>query len=321
MQSYNFKKILMVFAEVVLFLVAVLPFITYAQIPYIPLEPLPGTYDPATKQATIATYLPAMFQLIIGVAGVLAVIMIVWGGIQYLTTDAIQDKKEGKQRIQDALWGLILAIGAFIILNTISPNLLNFKLSIVSVPQITTTAPGTGFGCVGTNSCVAGDPWPDDTAVRSHLFSNNIPVNKNNCKTVGETNCTSVYALGQGAISGTIQLKKDCESRGNITCNVVITGGTEYWIHGNGSANINQNTTQHKPGNSVVDISASDSDLNDFITNSSKSGSVKRAPCSQGGCTCSSLGQGWFIGNTVYVRESSPDHWHVCFPFSTGGGF
>ncbi|OHA88532.1 MAG: hypothetical protein A2653_02060 [Candidatus Zambryskibacteria bacterium RIFCSPHIGHO2_01_FULL_43_25] len=317
------------------------PTLAFAQQSYTPLSPLPGTtagncainpttgYPDPDCKSDLSNYLPGLFSLVIGVAGALAVIMIVIGGIEYLSTDSMFGKEGGKEKIKNAVWGLILAIGAYAILNTISPRLVNFSLILSSIPPPATTTPvgGGSAGCVGTNSCVAGDPWPDDSFVRLQklLSGGNIPVNKNNCKTVGETNCTSVYGLGYGAIDGVIQLKRNCEAQGNITCSVVVTGGTEYWLHGSqtGAAKttINLNTTGHKPGNSVVDISSSYSNLNDFITDSSKSGSYKRVSCSQGGCTCSNKGPGWLIGNAVYVRESSPDHWHVCFSSSTGGGF
>jgi RHS repeat-associated protein len=49
--------------------------------------------------------------------------MIVIGGFQYISSDAIMKKSEGKQRIQDAVIGLVLVISAWLILNTINPNL------------------------------------------------------------------------------------------------------------------------------------------------------------------------------------------------------
>jgi hypothetical protein len=64
--------------------------------------------------------------------------MIVIGGFQYISTDAIQKKSEGKERIKNAVLGLVLVISAWLILATINPNLLNINLNIESV---TTTAP------------------------------------------------------------------------------------------------------------------------------------------------------------------------------------
>ncbi len=142
----SIKKILLVF-------LITLPIISFAQSPsYVPLEPLPGTVtgtgcntsnpfipDPNDPTRTIpdpncttnvSTYLPSVFILLIALAGGLAVIMIVIGGIQYLSTDAVSGKSEGKQRIVNALVGLLLAIASYIILNTINPQTLKFNLTI-----------------------------------------------------------------------------------------------------------------------------------------------------------------------------------------------
>jgi hypothetical protein len=54
--------------------------------------------------------------------------MIVIGGVQYLSTDAISGKNEGRKKIENALGGLLLAILAWLILNTINPELLNIKI-------------------------------------------------------------------------------------------------------------------------------------------------------------------------------------------------
>ncbi len=93
---------------------------------YCLLEPLVvgGVSKPSVN---IATYLKEMFKIGIGLAGVFAVFMIIWGGFQYMSTDAVRGKSEGKEKIEGALWGLGLALGSFLILNTINPQLLEFS--------------------------------------------------------------------------------------------------------------------------------------------------------------------------------------------------
>jgi len=60
-------------------------------------------------------------------AGIFAVFMIIWGGFEYVSTDAISGKSAGKEKIEGALWGLGLALGSYLILNTINPELLKFS--------------------------------------------------------------------------------------------------------------------------------------------------------------------------------------------------
>ena len=96
---------------------------------YTPLAPLPGTTNEEGK-TDIQTYIPGIFKLVIGIAGVLAVLMIIIGGVEYITTDAIQGKSEGKARIQNALWGLVLVLVSWILLYTINPKLTVFNLNV-----------------------------------------------------------------------------------------------------------------------------------------------------------------------------------------------
>jgi hypothetical protein len=93
------------------------------------------TFD--TSQANnLGGYLNLMIKIIIGICGVLAVIMIVMGGLEYMTSELINKKQEGKDRIRNAILGLLLALGAWTLLNTINPNILK---SDVSIPTATVT--------------------------------------------------------------------------------------------------------------------------------------------------------------------------------------
>ena len=76
-----------------------------------------------------------IFRIGLTVAAVLAVIFIAIGGFQYMTTDAISGQTEGRNKIQNAVYGLLLALMIFIILNTINPDLLNLNPKIENAPQ------------------------------------------------------------------------------------------------------------------------------------------------------------------------------------------
>lgn len=128
-------------------------------IDYTPLAPLPGVTEAAASN--LPEYLVAIFKLTLGLAAVLAVIQITIGGVEYMSTDAISGKEDGKERITQAIYGLILAIGAWLILNTVNPRILTFSLNPtpIQAPQETsTTTPNTPifetwqktFKCVST---------------------------------------------------------------------------------------------------------------------------------------------------------------------------
>ncbi|KKQ35640.1 MAG: Curculin domain protein (Mannose-binding) lectin [Candidatus Nomurabacteria bacterium GW2011_GWB1_37_5] len=100
---------------------------------YTPLAPLPGLEGPIDTGAGtegLAKYLSVIFTLMIGIAGILSVIMLIIGGIQYMLTDIPFNKQQAEDRIKAAIGGLILALGAYVILSTINPKLLNLGLDI-----------------------------------------------------------------------------------------------------------------------------------------------------------------------------------------------
>lgn len=69
-------------------------------------------------------YLSNLYRITVGFAAVLAVVMIVWGGIEYIASAANPSAKENaKKRIWAAIGGLLLALLSFLILQTINPSL------------------------------------------------------------------------------------------------------------------------------------------------------------------------------------------------------
>ncbi len=78
----------------------------------------------------LENYISTVYKILIAAAAVLAIVMIFWGGVQYMTTDAWQGKNDGKKRIQNAIIGLIMALASYAILNTVNPNLLNFTFGV-----------------------------------------------------------------------------------------------------------------------------------------------------------------------------------------------
>src|SRR3989344_1055967 len=87
------------------------------------LAPIPQLVKPGTASTTnAALYIPGLFKFAIALAGALAVIRLIWAGVKYMSTDAFTEKSEAKGIIEQALWGLLLAMSSWIILNTIAPD-------------------------------------------------------------------------------------------------------------------------------------------------------------------------------------------------------
>ena len=116
---------------------------------YCTLAPI-GDFVPANfiiKEGGLGGYLNGIVKILVALAGALAVIMIIYGGVQYMLTDSVYGKDAGKKTITNALEGLLLALTAFIILNTINPALLSTQLN--SLKPITNLSSVDGGGGVG----------------------------------------------------------------------------------------------------------------------------------------------------------------------------
>lgn len=66
-----------------------------------------------------------IYKIVLPVSGILAFGMILWGGIEYTISGGnVERQKSAQKKIIDALAGLLLLFGFWIILNTINPNIL-----------------------------------------------------------------------------------------------------------------------------------------------------------------------------------------------------
>ena len=111
-----------------------------APLQYTPLEPLPFTYGAQSKlgnPSDFPTLVNGFFKLILAFGVVFAVLVLVFYGISYMTSEIGGKKAQAKRRIQAALFGLLLLLGAYIILNKINPGLVTISLSLPTVGSST----------------------------------------------------------------------------------------------------------------------------------------------------------------------------------------
>ncbi len=105
---------------------------------YTLLEPLPcieGTGNNCTTGETIPkininTYIAYVFKFSIALAAFLAVVMIIWGGFQYLISESPIKKMDGKATITNAVLGLAGVLVSYLILRTIDPRLVMINTTI-----------------------------------------------------------------------------------------------------------------------------------------------------------------------------------------------
>jgi len=83
-------------------------------------------------QKGLGDYLNKLFQMGIAISTGLALFMITFGGVKYVSSDAIGGKSEGKEMIMNALKGLLLAFASVILLKQINPDLVVNNLDVMN---------------------------------------------------------------------------------------------------------------------------------------------------------------------------------------------
>ncbi len=104
-------------------------------------DPNPNIYlvgIPGIKGTSLSfdTYINALYALAISVGALVAVLKIIIAGMKYMLSEVVTSKTDAIKDIQNSLFGLIIVVSAYLILNTINPNLLRTEL-------ITTTLDNT----------------------------------------------------------------------------------------------------------------------------------------------------------------------------------
>ncbi|OGZ46201.1 MAG: hypothetical protein A3C84_01640 [Candidatus Ryanbacteria bacterium RIFCSPHIGHO2_02_FULL_48_12] len=105
-----------------------------AEIQYNLLAPLPGGSNQVSGDQAFSTYARQAFAVALSAAAILALLMLVVGGIQYLgSAESPSRLSDAKDRIWNALIGLVLAVAAWLILNTINPALVSNDFNLPSL--------------------------------------------------------------------------------------------------------------------------------------------------------------------------------------------
>lgn len=90
------------------------------------------------ETVSFKTYVQYTINLLIGLSAVVAVVMIVWGGIEYMFTASFTGKKMGLEKVTHAIYGLVLILTSYIILRTIDPRLVEIPNTIVPKIEVQT---------------------------------------------------------------------------------------------------------------------------------------------------------------------------------------
>ncbi|MCX6787023.1 MAG: hypothetical protein NTY93_00655 [Candidatus Kaiserbacteria bacterium] len=136
---------------------------------FIALAPIPGLTDTANtsvvNSASLANFFNNLYKYLIGLAAILAVIEIIWGGFRIATNqDNVSILMENKGKIYNAILGLVLVLSPVLVFSIINPSILNLSLNLPALD--TYSAPATTGssasvqsnvdGCIATTGPAAG---------------------------------------------------------------------------------------------------------------------------------------------------------------------
>ena len=258
---------------------------------------------------SLGLYLQTIFNYIIGLAIALATVMIIYGGVRYSTTDALGGKKEGKAIVQDALWGLALALGSYLILNTINPDLLKFDLDLPKVEKIDSSVGGkvsaakfsAGSMGLGTGATQNGQTF---TSASNRLI----------------VKCPSALTAANGwpICPEFLQKLQSAASAAGVTITV-----TQTFKKGGGTPS---KSDCHQPGGtSPYAGSCADVAVNGAVRNSPKWDSFCQAVGSTPGLftnneASNSVGCTKYVGKDNTTNASTGPHLHILYTGGSGGG-
>lgn len=88
---------------------------------------LPGGFD-LEDTTTLPGIVAWLYTFFVGISGLAAFVMIVWGGVQWMTSQGNPGStSDAKDKIKMALLGLLLVLASFLILQIINPELTLLK--------------------------------------------------------------------------------------------------------------------------------------------------------------------------------------------------
>lgn len=102
------------------FIILAIPSLSHAG-DFLPLVGIPGVTNAGNEG--FGDYINALYRLSISIAALLAVIKIVAAGAKYMLSDIVTSKEAAKDDIRGALIGLLIIIGAVVILTTVNSDI------------------------------------------------------------------------------------------------------------------------------------------------------------------------------------------------------
>lgn len=189
---------------------------------FVPLAPIPGlTQDATADTAGLANFFNNLYKYLIGLAAVLAVIMIIWGGLEYSTQDSVSKKSDGKNRIIQAILGLVLVLSPALVFSIINPSILNLSINFT---KLDTASGFPGSGGAGTSGTGAQPTTAVDPATLCSVTGVSGILQIATCPS-----STAATTWGQNCSGNLSRISLTNPNNGIIT-NVALCAGTQQYV-------------------------------------------------------------------------------------------
>ncbi len=269
-----------------------------------------GAKDPAGLVSSF-------YKIALGLAGAAALGVLIYGAVLWTLSGAVTSKQDAREWISGALWGLVLLLGAYLILYTINPRLVEIgktqealKEAVKPVSQEVietdkaivegTFEPAGPFEPIPESKEKPITPIPESlkrpdgkisaTATRKFLEGTNISINKK------EGQGTNIEGLQSETFGGLLNIYNRCGE-----CKIEIDGGTETtgghvggkYSHLSGyKLDFEYDGQQYEPLRNYIYKQIGTSNLNYNVSYKGKDGNTYRLEKDKGG---------------------TGSHWDVCF--------
>lgn len=182
------------------------------------LAPIPGLTDPTTANSilssqSLSSFFNNLYKYLIGLAATLAVIEIIWAGIEIaFNKEDVSKLMDNKGRIYNAIFGLILVLSPYLVFSIINPSILNLSLNlpkiVLDIPAggagggttlPPATDPTTGCSVTGTAGIFQTAICPSDAAASTWLSSANCwRAPSSSCLANSSSGCTQTVQYCEG---------------------------------------------------------------------------------------------------------------------------
>lgn len=172
------------------------PFLAFADDTFVSLTSLPGI-NSLIGSPSLPSFVNNLYRLCIGAAALFAFVEIVWAGYLFMSnSDNISKNTKARQKIMNAIIGLVLVLSPYIVFSIINPKILDLSLDFTKLKSGNGTGPDVQYGYLD-NNVQANTLWTDSSSPRTDA--------KTRCDTAGGTTyfvCTPKEGGTGRAVSG-----------------------------------------------------------------------------------------------------------------------